>query len=173
MPARIQNFQKMHNSINYKIGEKIGKIIDFFHFPFRKICTAQFFRYGVCGASNTVFSWVLYWFFYNFVYQEQVLDLGFIAFEPHTAPFFTQLPITFMTGFWLSRYVSFSESQMRGSTQIFRYLLIVISCISMNYFGLKFFVEVCGFWATPSQMLNTLITTIFSFFMQKYFTFKA
>jgi len=163
----------MHNSINYKIGEKLGKFIDFFYPPFKRFFPQQFFRYGVCGAANTVFSWMLYWFLYNFVYQEQVFDLGFIAFTPHIAAFFTQLPITFLTGFWLSRYVSFSESELRRRTQIFRYLLIVISCVLINYFGLKFFVEVCGFWATPSQMINTIITTIFSFFAQKYFSFKA
>ena len=163
----------MHNSLNYKIGAGIGKFIDFFHFPFKKFCTAQFFRYGVCGAANTVFSWVLYWFLFNFVIQQHDFNILFFTFKPHTAAFFTQLPITFITGFWLSRYVSFSESQMRGRTQIFRYLLIVIFCVLINYFGLKFFVEICGFWATPSQMLNTVITTVFSFFAQKYFSFKA
>jgi len=163
----------MHTSINFKIGAEIGKFIDFFYPPFQKIVTSQFFRYGVCGAANTVFSWVLYWFLFNFVIKQQEFHILFLTFKPHTAAFFTQLPITFITGFWLSRYVSFSESELRGRTQIFRYLLIVISCILINYVGLKFFVEICGFWATPSQMLNTVITTILSFFAQKYFSFKT
>jgi len=163
----------MHKSINYKIGAKIGKIIDFFYPPFKRFFPQQFFRYGVCGAVNTVFSWVLYWFFHNFVFEQQDFHILFLTFTPHIAAFFTQLPITFITGFWLSRYVSFSESELHGRTQIFRYLLIVISCILINYAGLKFFVEICGFWATPSQMINTIITTVLSFFAQKYFSFKA
>jgi putative flippase GtrA len=110
---------------------------------------------------------------YNFIYDKQVFDLGFIAFTPHIAAFFTQLPITFCTGFWLNRYVSFSESELRGRIQIVRYLMIVIACILINYAGLKLFVEVLHIYPTPSQMLNTVITTIFSFFSQKYFSFKA
>ena len=163
----------MQTSLNYRIGAKIGKFIDFFHFPFKKFCTAQFFRYGVCGVSNLSFGLVLFWAIYNFVYQKSVVDLGFIAFTPHIATFFTQFPITLFTGFWLSRYVSFSESKMRSSTQIFRYSLIVIACVLINYVGLKVFVEICHFYPTPSQMLNTVATTVLSFFAQKYFSFKA
>jgi hypothetical protein len=96
-----------------------------------------------------------------------------VTFTPHVAALFTQLPITFLTGFWLSRYVSFSESKLTGGTQIFRYLLTVICSIVINYAGIKFFVEICGIYPTPSQMLNTLITIVFSFFVQKKFTFKA
>ena len=162
----------MHTSLNYRIGAKIGQFIDFFYFPFKKICSPQFFRYGVCGAANMVFTWVLYWFLFNYVFEKQNFTLFFVTFSPHIAAFFTQLPITFLTGFWLSRYVSFSTSQLRGKTQIFRYLLIVIACILINYGGLKLFVEICRFYPTPSQMLNTVITTVFSFYAQKYFSFK-
>jgi putative flippase GtrA len=116
---------------------------------------------------------VLYAFLYNIVFQKEIFDLGFIAFTPHIAAFFTQFPITFASGFWLNRYVSFSESTLKGRTQIIRYLSIVICCITINYIGLKFFVEVCHIYPTPSQMINTLITTIFSYFAQKHFSFKA
>jgi putative flippase GtrA len=115
----------------------------------------------------------LYWFLFHFGFHEQNFTLFFLTFTPHIASFFTQLPITFFTGFWLSKHVSFSESVIGGSTQLFRYLLIVIACILINYIGLKLFVEICHIYATPSQMLNTLITTIFSFFAQKYFSFKV
>ena len=169
----MQKFKKMQTSFNYIIGSKIGSFIDFFHFPLKKVCSQQFFRYGVCGGGNMVFSWVLYWFLFQYVFEKQDFKLLFITFSPHIAAFFTQLPITFLTGFWLSRYVSFSKSPLRGRTQIFRYLLIVISCVLINYVGLKFFVEVCHFFPTPSQMINTFITAIFSFFAQKYFSFKA
>ncbi|MDR2684736.1 MAG: GtrA family protein [Prevotellaceae bacterium] len=163
----------MHASLNYRIGTGIRKFIDFFYFPFKKFCTAQFFRYGVCGLANTVFSWVLYWLLYNFVFGKQNFTMLFITFTPHIAALFMQTPITFLTGFWLSRYVSFSESILRGRTQIVRYFSIMAICILINYAGLKLFVEVLHIYPTPSQMINTVITTIFSFFSQKYFSFKA
>ena len=43
-------------------------------------------------------------------------------------------------------------------TQLFRYLLSVAGSVVVNYLFLKFFVELCGFWATPSQMMASLGT---------------
>ncbi|MDR0831176.1 MAG: GtrA family protein [Prevotellaceae bacterium] len=163
----------MQTPISNFLGKKIGAFIDFFHFPFKKIFTKQLFRYAVCGVANMVFGWVVYWFLLHYIFQDQDFHLLIFAFKPHTAAFFLQLPITFFTGFWLSKYVSFSESNLRGRTQIVRYLMIVIACVLINYAGLKLFVEVCHIYPTPSQMLNTVITTVFSFFTQKYFSFKA
>jgi putative flippase GtrA len=162
----------MHSSISYFLGKKIGSFIDFFYFPFKKICPKQFFRYGVCGSVNVGVGILLFAFLYNFVFKKEVVDFGFIAFTPYVAAFIVQSVITFLTGFWLNRYVSFSESTLRGRSQIFRYFLVLMFNFILNYLCLKFFIEICGFWATPSQILSTVITTIFSFFAQKYFSFK-
>lgn len=162
----------MHNSINYKIGARIRRIIIFFYPPFGRLCSEQFFVYGVSGATNTLFSWILYWFIYNFVLQKENLDLGFAVFKPHIAAFFIQFFITFVSGFWLNRYVSFSSSMLKKRVQAPRYLSVVLACVLINYLGLKLFVEVMGIYPTPSQMLNTVITTAFSFFAQKHYAFK-
>ena len=42
----------------------------------------------------------------------------------------------------------------------------------VNYLFLKFFVELCGFWATPSQMMASLGTMVYSYLAAKYFTFR-
>jgi putative flippase GtrA len=154
------------------LGKKVGNFVDFFHFPFRKFCTKQFFRYGVCGVANVVFGLLLFAFLYNFVFKKQVVDLGFIAFTPYIAAFLVQFPITFITGFWLGRYVSFSESNIGGRNQMIRYFLVVICCMIINYLGLKFFVEICKLFPTPSQLLINLITAVFSYFAQKHFSFR-
>lgn len=163
----------MHNSANYRVGAHIRRFVLIFYPPCRKICSEQFFVYGICGAANTLFSWVLYWFLYNFVLHKENLDLGFLVFKPHIAAFFIQFVITFLSGFWLNRYVSFSSSPLKKRVQIPRYMAVVIACILINYWGLKLFVEVIGIYPTPSQMLNTLATTFVSFFSQKYFAFKS
>ena len=81
-------------------------------------------------------------------------------------------PITLLTGFWLNKYVTFTQSSLRGYKQLWRYILIVAVNLLVNYFGLKLLVEVCGIYPTPSKMIITIITVIISFFGQKYFTFK-
>lgn len=48
----------------------------------------------------------------------------------------------------------------------------MLGSVVVNYLCLKLFVDVCGFWATPSQMLASLITMVYSYLAAKYFTFR-
>ncbi|HVG11704.1 MAG TPA: GtrA family protein, partial [Flavisolibacter sp.] len=56
---------------------------------------------------------------------------------------------------------------------LFRYFLVAMGCILINYIFLKLFVEILGWYATPSQMVTTVIVTMFSYFSQRHFSFKA
>lgn len=159
--------------LNRIMQKTILTVVDFAYRPFNKIIPYQIFRYGVSGGANMVFDWVLYFIFYNFVFRHNILHIGPIAVSAHIASFLVTFPISFMSGFWLSRYISFKESELRGRVQLLRYMMVVASCILINYLCLKFFVEICHIYPTPSKMITTVITTLFSFISQKHFTFKA
>ena len=146
--------------------------IDFFYPPFRKYLSIQFFRYGVSGVSNMFFDWTLYFFIYHFVLNKQMLHLGFITFGSHIAALFLTFPVTFLSGFLLQKYVTFTSSELRGRVQLLRYSLVVLANLLLNYIGLKILVELVGFFPTPSKMIVTIFTTMFSYFSQKKFTFR-
>ena len=155
----------------------ITKIVDFFYRPFSKYIPQQLFRYAACGGGNMVLDWVLYFLLYNFVIGHELvyITLPFnseLCLTPHIMSLLIVFPITLLTGFWLNKYVTFTQSSLRGYKQLWRYILIVIVNLLVNYFGLKLFVEVCGIYPTPSKMIVTIITVIISFFGQKYFSFK-
>jgi putative flippase GtrA len=78
-----------------------------------------------------------------------------------------------LTGFWLNKYVTFTQSNLRGSKQLMRYIAIVALNLAVNYFGLKLCVEYFGWYPTPSKMLITLITIAISYFGQKYYSFRV
>ncbi|MBN2166488.1 MAG: GtrA family protein [Marinilabiliaceae bacterium] len=147
-------------------------IIDWFYRPFRKFIPEQTFKYAFCGGSNTSFDIVLYFVFYNFIVRKREIDFGLITLKPHISAFFLTFPITFITGFLLSKYITFTESELRGRIQLFRYGLTVIGSIILNYIFLKLFVEYFNIYPTPSKILTTGIVVIFSYFSQKYFSFK-
>ena len=162
----------MYNCLK-KIQNGIIKCIDFFYPPFKRFFSVDIFRYGVCGVSNMLFDWVLYFFVFHFVVRKQIVDLGFVAFTPHIGTMLITFPITFLSGFLLSKYISFRGSSLVGKVQFVRYALVVAGCVVINYVCLKIFVEVCGFYPTPSKMLTTVFTVLFSYFSQKNFTFKS
>lgn len=163
-----------------RLAQIITKIIDFFYRPFSRWFSPQLFRYAACGGGNMVFDWVLYFLIYNFVIGHQLLyitlpfrdGVGFCI-TPHIATLCIVFPITLLTGFWLNKYVTFTQSNLRGSKQLIRYIAIVALNLAVNYFGLKLCVEYFGWYPTPSKMFITLITIAISYFGQKYYSFRV
>ena len=163
------------------LAQIITKIIDFFYLPFAKWMSRQLFRYAACGGGNLVLDWVLYFLIYNFVIGHEIVNLQFTihnsqftqALTPHIATLCIVFPITLLTGFWLQKYVTFTASQLNGWRQLWRYIMIVVLNLAINYFGLKLCVEVCGWYPTPSKMAITLITVAISYLGQKYYTFRV
>jgi len=152
-------------------GQRIRGLIDFFYPPFSKYLTLQFFRYGVSGVANMVFDWILYFLVYHYVVRQEMLHLGIVTISSHIASLIIVFPFSSFSGFLLQKYVTFTTSELRGRVQLFRYLLVVFSNLILNYLGLKILVDGAGLFATPSKMIVTVITTIFSYFSQKKYTF--
>ena len=152
-------------------GNFIRKIIDFFYPPFRKYMSIQFFRYGACGASNLLFDVVLYFFIFNYILHQQMLHLGFVTFSSYIATLVVKFPITLLSGFLLQKYVTFTASELRGSIQLFRYLLVALINLLLNYIGLKLLVDVLSFYPSIANAIVAVCVTAVSYFGQKMFTF--
>lgn len=151
----------------------IIKIIDWFYQPFKKFIPRETFTYAATGGINTAFDIFLYFIFYNFVFDKQLVDLGVVVLTPYIAAFVFVFPITFTTGFLLAKYVTFTESLLRGKKQLFRYILTVAGAILLNYLLLKLFVEYIDIWPTISKMITTVIVVTYSYLVQRFFTFKT
>jgi len=154
------------------IRDLIQGLIDWLYKPFQKLLPAETFRYAICGGANTTLDIFLYFISYNFILKKQVLDLKIISISPYIAAFMMVFPITFLTGFLLMKYITFSASDLRGRVQLFRYGVTVLVCILLNYVLHKFFVEYCHLYPTPSKVLTTVFVVIYSYFSQKHFSFK-
>lgn len=153
------------------IRDLIIKVIDYFYQPFQRYISKETFRYATTGGMNTIFDILLYFVFYNYVFDKQVLHLGFFAMSPHIAAFVFVFPITFTTGFLLAKYVTFTRSIIRGRIQLFRYGLSVSGSVLLNYLLLKLFVDSFGWYATFSKIITTLVVILYSYLVQKHFTF--
>lgn len=155
------------------IRDLIIRIVDWFYFPFLHFIPREIFRYAATGGVNTLFDLLLYFIFYRFILDRQIVDLGFVAISPHIAAFLMVFPITFLSGFILAKYVTFSASELRGRIQLFRYGVTVFGAIILNYVFLKLFVEYFGWYATFSKGVTTVIVVIYSYLSQRYFSFKT
>jgi putative flippase GtrA len=151
----------------------INQVIDWFYPYFKKFLPKETFKYAFCGGSNTMLDLFMYFITYHFILHENNLELGFIALSPHIASFFIVFPFTFSTGFLLSKYITFTQSHLRGRIQLFRYGVSVLGSIILNYMLLKLFVDVCHFYPSPSKLLTTVVVVFYSYLSQRHYTFRS
>lgn len=155
------------------LASLLTKAIDLFYIPVvRKFVPQQIFRYGACGAANMTLDAVWYFIIYNFIVAKQFVDLGFVVISPHILSLIIVFPITFFTGFWLNRNVAFRTTHIESRKQLLRYLLTVLGSILINYASMKLLVEHAHLWATPSKIITTVISTVYSYLVARYYTFR-
>jgi len=157
----------------YSLIRGVENLIMWFYPPFKNWMPEQTFKYAATGGANTALDIFLYFIFYNFVLNKEIVDLGFYAISPHIAAFLMSFMFTFPVGFLLAKFISFPGSFLRKRIQLMRYGLTVVGSILFNYIFLKLFVDGFGWYPTPSKIATTLIVIIFSYTAQKYFTFKT
>lgn len=154
-------------------GDFLCYVIDFFYPPFRKYMNVQFFRYAATGAMNVGVSLVLYYIAYHYVLKQQMLHLGIVTMSSHIAALAITFPVSNFFGFLLQKYVTFTESELRGHTQLYRYFMVVFINLIINYLFMKLLVDKLCFWPMPSQIIATGCCILISYFSQKRFTFKT
>jgi putative flippase GtrA len=148
------------------------QLIDWFYPVFKRFMPLKTYRYAVCGGSNLLLDILLYFLVYHFAVQKEDLDLGFLVLSPHIAALFIVFPITFFTGFLLNKFIAFAESTLQSKTQLRRYLMVTAGAIFLNYLLMKLFVDVLDFYPTPSKILTTALSVVYSYTLQSKYSFK-
>jgi putative flippase GtrA len=133
----------------------------------------QTFRYAASGAGNTFMGFLIYFVSFKYVLHEKELHFDFYAFKAHIAALFISFCITFPIGFFMSKYVVFNDSTIKGKVQLLRYFMICMFNLALNYILLKIFVENFHIYPVLAQVMTTSIVIVFSYIAQRHFSFKA
>jgi putative flippase GtrA len=133
----------------------------------------QTFRYAASGGANVLLGFTVYFISYEFILHQKELDLGIYAFKGHSAALFISFCVTFPIGFFMSKYVVFSDSKLKGRVQLFRYFMICLFNLALNFILLKILVEKAHVYAVLAQFLTTGIVILFSYLAQRHFSFRA
>lgn len=157
----------------YAVRRTILSVIDFFHRPFSGWIDKQTFRYLASGGSNAAMNLVVYFIAYNFILDKQDTHILGYTITPHIGAFVIAFCISFPYGFLMSRYVVFTESTLRGRVQLFRYSLLVLVCLWLNYILIKLFVEYLHFFPSLANAMTQAIVALFSYTSQRFFTFRT
>jgi len=161
--------RKLHNTIR----SLILSVVDLFYPLFKKVMPLKTYRYAACGGFNTLLDISLFIISYNFILRKHDIHISVLTIGAPIAAFLIGFCITFPIGFYLSRYVVFQETSVPKRAQLRKYFMVVLGCLFLNYGFLKLFVNVFGWYPTPSKLLTTVFVITFSYLTQKNYTFKA
>lgn len=148
-------------------------IIDFFYPPFKNWFSIGTFRYMASGGFTAVSSVLAYFIIYNFILKQQDIRIANFLITAPIAALGLEAVFTFLMGFMLNKYLVFTQSNLKGRIQLFRYGTVFCTNILLNYALMKILVEGFKFYPSISKALITIVLAIFSYFSQKYFSFRV
>jgi putative flippase GtrA len=132
----------------------------------------QLFRYAFCGSVANILDIFIFFISYHFILKQSNLEIGFLTFKPHVAAIMFAFLASFPVGFFLQKYITFTNSNLRGRVQLFRYLLIVGVCFLLNIALIKLLVEQMNIFPTLARVITTVVVVVFSYFTQRNFSFR-
>jgi putative flippase GtrA len=111
---------------------------------------------------------------YQFVFQKEHFYFEQITYtiSAYTLTSFCCSVITFFIGFLLMRYIVFTESELKGRIQFFRYALSGVLASVLNWVILKLLIEGFDIYPSISNVLSSCIVVVFSYLMQRRFSFR-
>ncbi|MDQ7949492.1 MAG: GtrA family protein [Pedobacter sp.] len=149
------------------------KIIDFFYPPFQKWFSLHTFRYVAAGGTTAMTGIISYFLIYNYVLKQEDVHVGTYLVTAHIAALAIESVFTFIVGFMLNKYLVFTQSTLKGRIQLFRYGTVVATNILLNYAMMKILVDGFQFYPSFAKVMITIILSVFSYFSQKYFSFRV
>lgn len=149
------------------------RIIDFFYPPFKNWFSIGTFRYLASGGITAASGIIAYFIIYNYILHQEDVHINSYLITAPIAALALESVFTFIIGFTLNKYLVFTQSNLKGRIQLFRYGTVVCTNILLNYALMKILVEGFQFYPSISKALITIVLAVFSYFSQKYFSFRV
>ena len=156
-----------------RLVKLIHSFLDFFYPLFKRFFDRTTYYYAVCGASNLVLSWFLFFIFYN-LFKKKNLGLPLLNYtlSAYTFTAFLCFIISFSIGFTLLKYVVFTKSQLKGTTQLFRYATSAAITGFTSWILLKLLIESLDLFPSIANIVSSCIVVIISYLLQRKFSFR-
>jgi len=153
--------------------DRVVALMDFFYPIFRRIMDLQTYRYAVCGGINMVAGLAVYYIFFTYIFAGQDVNLGFYVFKAYVVALFISFVFNVLFGFVLMRFIVFRESNIPPRVQFFRYFVVCLFNLGLNYILLKTLAEIFHIYPTIAQFCTVIIVVLTSYIAQKKFSFAT
>lgn len=140
----------------------------------KKLLSSKVFRYFISAGIATWVDVLVYFLAYNYIYQKQDINLfdAFVISAP-TAALALSYTAGLLTNFFITKYIVFKESDLETHKQLFRYVLVAIGVLFLNYIMMRLLIRNFHWYPTIARAVSALSVGMFSFVVHKSFSFKV
>jgi len=140
----------------------------------RKFLDNKIIRYFLSAGVATGVDVTVYFLAYNFIYEKQDIHLfNFMTLSAPTGSLILSYTCGLVTNFLITKYLVFTESDLRGIHQLARYILVALLILGLNYFFMSFLIKVLEWYPTLSRVVSALTIGLLSFVIHKFYSFRV
>ncbi len=133
----------------------------------------KLFRYFISAGLATWVDITVYFLAYNYLYQKS--DIGIFnvyTISAATASLFLSYTMGLLTNFLITRYLVFNDSELEFHKQLFRYVLVAMLVLALNWVLMRLLIRELNWWPTLARAVSALGIGMLSFVIHKTFSFR-
>ncbi len=140
----------------------------------RKLLNNKILRYFFSAGIATGVDITVYFLAFNFIYQKQDIHLfNLVVLSAPTGSLILSYTCGLVTNFLITKYLVFTESDLKGIHQLARYILVALLILFMNYLLMSFLIKVLDWYPTLSRVVSALSIGLLSFVIHKFYSFRV
>jgi len=139
----------------------------------KKLLKSKIFRYFISAGVATWVDITVYFLAYNYLYKKLDFDLfGMYVVSAPSASLLLSYTIGLLTNFTITKMLVFKESELATYKQLFRYVIVAIFVLILNYIAMRFLIRQLDWFPTIARAVSAISIGLLSFVIHKSFSFK-
>jgi putative flippase GtrA len=138
-----------------------------------KVLHSKVFRYFISAGIATVVDISVFYLSFNYLFRKQPVSFtSHLVFAAPTVSLFLSTACGVTTNFLITKIFVFHESTLKAHKQLFRYFLVAMFVLSLNYLLMTFLIKM-NWYPTIARTFAALSIGVISFVFHKYFSFRV
>lgn len=140
----------------------------------KQIFQSKIFRYFISAGIATWVDVTVYFIAFNYIYQKSDINLfNKMVVSASTASLILSYTMGLMTNFVITKFLVFKESELETYKQLFRYIIVAMVILVLNYTMMQFLIRKLEWYPTIARAVSALTIGVLSFVIHKTFSFKV
>ena len=131
-------------------------------------------RYFLSAGVATLVDVSMYFIAFNYIYEKiDIQVFNSFTISAATASLLLSYTMGLITNFLITKFLVFHESDLETHKQLFRYVLVALLVLVLNYLLMRFLIRNLEWFPTVARAVSAISIGVLSFIIHKTFSFRV